>query len=782
VPAPKSGVGAIVAAVFAGIWAVGVTVAIQSVGWLAEQILLVAGLPTPGWIWLVAVGLNAILVGVPALLLARIPRSPAVRDTGRAWLLGSVALAVLGSVRAIPAAQHELYLAVLTMAAMALAGLVSRGVQRRGSIGFAVAGGLASLLPWLWIGALGGILETVLAVTAGAAIGWLASNILNARLWGRFKTAPPGGGTPPGRGRLVMVGGLVAGVTLLLIAAGSGASGEHLAEMLVLPPLGFAMAALQPMAGEGTWPTRWLIGLAAIGPLAFLDNEEVTLLLTGRDIPLWAAIAAGSSLAVALLLGVGYAFAFVRRPIRPVAIQRWVSVATVGTLLVAGAGVYAGLGQPGLFGEKLFVVMRDQADLSSVPAGGGGQARRDERARATYELLVRQADRSQAGLRKELDRLHLSYTPYYLVNGIEVNGGPAVRAWLSRRDDVDRVLLSPHLRPLPAALSVQHGDRPAPSAPLWNITTLGADRVWSQLNDTGTGIVVGASDSGVDGRHPALAGGFRGGDDSWYDPARHTRTPNDTAGHGTHTLATAVGRTQTGVAPGAQWIGCVNLYRNLGNPARYLDCLQFMLAPFPAGGNPFTDGRPERAPHVLTNSWGCPRIEGCDEGALRQATAALSAAGIFTVVAAGNTGPFCGSVDDPPAPYPDVLTVGAVNRGRAVTMFSSRGPTDAGTMKPDVVAPGADVLSAMPGGGYATLDGTSMATPHVAGVVALMWSANPALIGDLARTRDILRTTTQPARPTYLSSSTRNRCGNNDANITGAGLVDAFAAVQAALA
>jgi subtilisin family serine protease len=791
--APTSSTGAIVAAVFVGLWAVAVTVVVQAVGWVIEQVLLVTGLPTPGWIWLIAVWVNALLVGVPAVLIAAIPRSQSVRATGRAWLYGSVALGVLGSVRALPDVQHELYLAVLAVAAAGLALLFNRFVRRpatptagrRDAIGFAVAGGLASLVPWLWVGALGGILETVLSVAAGAAVGWLASTILDPGIWGQSGAARQSAEYQPvpGRGRLVVVGGLVAGVALLLIGAGVAGSGSHLAEMLVLPPLGFALAGLQPLAsGRGAWPARWLIGLAALGPLAFVDNEEVTLLLFGRDIPLWALIAAGSSLAVGLLLGLAYAFALVRgAPTRPTPVRRWVPAATVAVLLAAGAGVYAGLGQPGLFGEKLFVVMRDQADLSSIDTSGGGQARRDQRARATYQLLVRQADDSQASLRKELRRLHLSYTPYYLVNGLEVEGGPGVRAWLSRRDDVDRVLISQQLRPLPAALPTAHGPDPAPDTPQWDITMLGADRVWSQLNDTGAGIVVGTSDSGVDGAHPALAGGFRGGTDSWYDPVRHTRTPTDTQGHGTHTLASAVGRTGTGVAPGAQWVGCVNLYRNLGNPARYLDCLQFMFAPFPPGGDPFTDGRPERAPQVLTNSWGCPRIEGCDEGALRQAAAALTAAGIFAVVAAGNTGPFCGSVADPPAVYPDVLTVGAVDRNGDVAQFSSRGPTDAGAVKPDVVAPGVDVLSAMPGGGYARLDGTSMATPHVAGVVALMWSANPALIGDLARTRGILRSTARPAQPTYLSHDTRDGCRQR-ANITGAGVVDAFAAVQAARA
>ncbi|GAB3951861.1 hypothetical protein GCM10027614_54590 [Micromonospora vulcania] len=182
---------------------------------------------------------------------------------------------------------------------------------------------------------------------------------------------------------------------------------------------------------------------------------------------------------------------------------------------------------------------------------------------------------------------------------------------------------------------------------------------------------------------------------------------------------------------------------------------------------------------MLTNSWGCPAIEGCDPGALRPATAALDAAGIFVVAAAGNTGPWCASIDDPPAPYPDVLTVGAVDAQRRVAEFSSRGPVAGGPNKPDVLAPGVNVVSAMPGGGYSALDGTSMATPQVAGVVALMWSANPALVGDLARTRQILRDTATPAEPTYRTRNPSDACGG-PANVTGAGQVDAYAAVQAA--
>lgn len=776
---PPSNVWAVLATVAVGLWAVVVTLPLTAAGWLVDEMLLISGLAQPAWLWPAEALLNAVLVGVPAVLLAAVPRSQAVRATGRAWLLGAVTLGVLGMLRAIPVLSHELYLATLAL----VAGLGSMLVRRVNAVGpgraelaatlVAVAGGALVLLPWLWLGALGGLLETLLAVVAAMAVGRLAAGVL-APLWSVY-----GAGS---RLRLVLLGGLVAGVGLLLIGAGTGQRGTQLTVVLVLPAIGFAAAALQPLAHTeaayrrgptgGSAVTGWLAGAAVIGPLAFADPEEITLLLAmSRDVPFWVAVAAACALAVALLLGIGYALAFARHtPHRGIA-----AVATAAVLLAAG-GVYLGLGQPGLHGDRLFIVLKEQADLTDIVPRTGSEGR-NERVREVYHRLVETARRSQASLRRDLDRWGLDYTPYYLVNAIEVAGGPAVRAWLARRAEVDRVLLSQQLRPLPATAKQARGPATAPANPPWNLSMIGADRVWRQLGVDGSGIVVGSSDSGVDGRHPALAGNFRGGEDSWFDPWNGTRFPTDVGGHGTHTLGTAVGGQNIGVAPGATWVACVNLDRNLGNPAKYLDCLQFMLAPFPPGGDPFTDGRPDRAPHVLTNSWGCPEIEGCDPTALRPAAEALAAAGIFVVAAAGNTGPFCGSVDDPPALYEDVLTVGAVDSRRQVTLFSSRGPARGGVTKPDLVAPGADVLSAMPGGGYTALAGTSMATPHVAGVVALMWSANPALVGDLDRTRQILRETAAPAEPSYASAT--DRC-DTDANILGAGLVDAYAAVQAA--
>jgi subtilisin family serine protease len=635
------------------------------------------------------------------------------------------------------------------------------------------------ILPWLREGALGSPLDTLLNVLAALSLGLFAGQLLD-----RFLLAPL---AAERAGAYLDVGfdGVAAGVALLLLGAGFGYGGQQILLMICLLPLGGAAMAVgrlarTPESARAGLPIAGLVGLAAAGPLLFLDPDEFFLGVGEAEVGLMLRTAF-FSLLIAFTIGLAL-WALALRLDRPP--NRALAYSGLAGCFVAALLVYLLGGQPGFYGERLFVILREQADVSSASQ----IADRDQRLSFVYTTLTQQADRTQASLRATLDRLGVEYRPYYLVNGLEVDGGPALRAYLAAQPEVDRILDSPRLRPLPSQAGSgeepETGSAPAPTEPQWNIRMIGADRVWDELGVTGQGIVIGESDSGVQGDHPALRDSYRGRDGkndyNWLDPWNGSRAPVDVGGHGTHTTGTIVGAGGIGVAPGAQWIGCVNLARNLANPPYYLDCLQFMLAPYAQGGDPLKDGVPSRAAHVLNNSWGCPPLEGCDAGSLEPAVRALRAAGIFVVASAGNEGPRCASVSDPIAIYDAAFSVGAINQAGNIADFSSRGPVTvdgSGRVKPDIVAPGVDVNSSLPGSTYGENSGTSMAGPHVAGVVALIWSAQPKLIGDIDRTEQIL---TETARP--VQNETED-CGDGTPNVvSGYGMVDAYAAVRAAQA
>jgi subtilisin family serine protease len=235
------------------------------------------------------------------------------------------------------------------------------------------------------------------------------------------------------------------------------------------------------------------------------------------------------------------------------------------------------------------------------------------------------------------------------------------------------------------------------------------------------------------------------------------------------------------MAPKARWIGCRNMRQGVGTPASYTACFEFFLAPYPQGGDPFSEGRPDLAPHIINNSWACPPSEGCDPDTLQQVVEVTRAAGQLVVASAGNKGSGCESVVDPIAIYDASFSVGAHNATGSIAPFSSRGPVTidgSGRLKPDIIAPGVNVYSTYPTdrGGYAVLSGTSMASPHVAGAVALLWSAVPDLIGDIERTEQVLIKSATPAPA--------ESCGESaDAvpNYTyGYGYLNALAAVELA--
>lgn len=777
------------------LWIVLLAGGIQASGWAASQLALALGDGLPRLILAALTFGQGVLALLPAGLLAWRWRQRRYRYRAafQVWALAALFSCLLapvhlpGSTQAYGASLLQIGLALVYGSLLWLlrrrrqAGRkATETVATSSPLGVALAAGPLMALPCLAWGSLGSPLEVLLNLAAAFLFGGTAALLLDSFWLPAFYDTRQQSRQPA---LDLFLGGFVASGALLLMASSFGYNGVQLLLAMVVPSAGWAAMAVSGRRGNVLRLTL-LIGAAAAAPLLFVDPREMAVVLPFSLFTLarTAFVAAGLSAVAGWALGsVLLALRWRRRP----SATRGRAARTVTYLAAGGAWIvalslYTVAGHPGFHGDRLFVILKEQADLTAAEGMEGMETRR----RFVYETLVEHAEADQQELRRALEQVGIEYTPYYLVNGMEVKGGPLLRWWLAQRPGVDRVLYNPTLRPLePEAVGPVSTE--APAGPPWNLRRINAERVWEELGVTGEGVVVGQSDSGVQWDHPELVDGYRGGEGNhdyhWFDPWYGTTMPTDWGGHGTHTLGTVLGE-RVGVAPGATWFGCANLARNLGNPALYLDCMQFMLAPFPLGGDPFEDGDPALGADVLNNSWGCPELEGCDPNALLPAVQALRAAGIFVVVSAGNDGPACGSLDDPPAIYDEVFSVGAIDNSGALTMFSSRGPVDvdgSGRTKPDIVAPGQGILSAFPGDGYRSWQGTSMAGPHVTGVVALMWSANPALAGDVARTEQILIETVQPYTGTTPS------CGSGSgppSNAYGYGVVDAYAAVQRALA
>lgn len=434
-----------------------------------------------------------------------------------------------------------------------------------------------------------------------------------------------------------------------------------------------------------------------------------------------------------------------------------------------------------------------------------------------YDYLTDFARRSQTPLWQWLDAQEVAYRPFYIVNAIEVTGDAQLIAALRQRPEVARLAANPRIAiPEPERVEdITPRGQQAVDAP-YGILYTRAPEVW-ELGYRGQDVVIASQDTGVEWTHPSLQSKYRGWDsatmtatheynwfDAWGTAGRlgcdpDPQVPCDDHGHGTHTVGTILGSddndpntTIVGMAPDAEWIGCRNMNRGNGTPASYTACFQFFLAPYPQNGDPFTDGDPTKAPDLINNSWYCPPEEGCDLESLRQVVQTVQAAGQLVVASAGNHGPGCASVRYPISAYTEVFSVGAHDSSGRIASFSSRGPVvvdGSGQLKPEITAPGVGVLSSRVGGGYMTLSGTSMASPHVAGAVALLWSAAPHLKGQLDETEQILVKSATPVLDTsiihwFFDDEDRLICisGSKSPNYTyGYGRLDAAAAVVMAL-
>ncbi|MEN3306944.1 MAG: bacillopeptidase [Micromonosporaceae bacterium] len=373
-------------------------------------------------------------------------------------------------------------------------------------------------------------------------------------------------------------------------------------------------------------------------------------------------------------------------------------------------------------------VLRSQLDPSTVrvPGRAGHLAalERGLRARAGASQRPLLADLAAARARHLVTRVE----PLWIIDAVAITATPAVVRRIAARPDVREVRPDLTLRAPPApgpgvpAARVRAATvADAPAEP--NLAQINAPAMWA-LGFRGQGTVVASLDTGVDVTHPDLAGRWRGGTNSWFDPnGQHPATPTDVNGHGTATMGVMVGGdaggTAIGVAPDARWIA-VKIFndRGVATATTVHRGLQWLLDP---DGDPATAD----APDVVNNSWtfaagGCNRDFQLDLANLR-------AAGILPVFAAGNSGPTAGTIGNP-ATNPEAFAVGSVDAADAIDPSSGRGPSPCGEpVAPALAAPGVDVLTTDLYGLYVYATGTSVAAPHVAGALALLRCAQPGL-------------------------------------------------------
>ncbi|MDR7382349.1 S8 family serine peptidase [Promicromonospora iranensis] len=415
----------------------------------------------------------------------------------------------------------------------------------------------------------------------------------------------------------------------------------------------------------------------------------------------------------------------------------------------------------------------DKPDLTATEAITSWE----ERGEYVYDTLVATADAAQERAIAELEESGAEYTSYWASNAILVEDGSLDQAVeLAANAEVLEVRpTTRHALPEP-----ETKEAPAPTAAAkstYGIRAINADDMWNR-GFTGDGVVVAGLDTGVGRNHPALAKQYRGAtsgsDYNWFDAAKvGAGVPRDGDGHGTHTMGTMVGTDDgamnIGVAPGAQWVatnGCADDCSD----AALIASGQWFLAPTRTDG---TAPDPARRPHVVNNSWG---LSFSTDPFMEDVISAWEAAGIFSAWANGNEGEFGCESSGSPGARQISYSVGAFTPSGAIASFSSRGPGQSGTVKPDIAAPGETVRSAVPGGRYEQWSGTSMAAPHVAGAVALLWDAVPELVGDVTRTRAILDGSAADVRDTSCGGTT------DDNNVWGEGKLDVLAAYELAQA
>ncbi|MEE8418070.1 MAG: S8 family serine peptidase, partial [candidate division Zixibacteria bacterium] len=444
---------------------------------------------------------------------------------------------------------------------------------------------------------------------------------------------------------------------------------------------------------------------------------------------------------------------------------------------------------------SVLVYLEDQVDLAAISDELDSQ---NAILRQRHEFVVRalqdKATETQGDLLGRLSRLQTEgriedFKPFWITNAISVNATKMEIEEIAARFDVARVYYNYEIELIEPVEVKEDKGGGIITAVETGVQAVRAPEVWA-MGITGAGVLVANMDTGVDGNHPALAARWAGVADSryaghpewaWYDPYNNQNNfPYDNHGHGTHTMGSVTGASPTtgdtvGVAPGAYWMSSAPIDRGGGIPGTVADAIlsfEWMVDP---DGNPGTNWD---VPAVCSNSWGLTTGHGyppCDQ-LFWSYLDACEAAGTVILFSAGNEGssglrrPADRATDD----YRTcaVAAVDGNNPNWPIASFSSRGPTyctpgGGAAIKPDIAAPGVNIRSSYPGGGYYYMSGTSMASPHVNGVVALMRQANPNI--SVEQIKQII----------YDTAYDLGAAGED--NSYGWGMIDAYEAVMLAL-
>lgn len=427
-----------------------------------------------------------------------------------------------------------------------------------------------------------------------------------------------------------------------------------------------------------------------------------------------------------------------------------------------------------------WVRMADDTDVSSAATIKGRTARGVK----VMDELTAAAERSQAPVKRLLKAADVKSTAFWVTDAIYVEDAPEALARKIAALPGVAELRAPRTYAAPKPVSVKPASAIAAGTE-WGVANINADDVWAQTGRHGEDIVVANIDTGVQYDHPALVGQYRGNngdgtfthDYNWMNaPSAPCKDPGpcDNAGHGTHTMGTMAGDdgagNQVGVAPGVKWIAAKGCATDNCAETDLLAASQWILAPTDSNGeNPDASKRP----HVVNNSWGSgpgsdPMFEDVQQ--------AWAASGIMGIWSNGNDGERGCRTAGSPGSRTINYSVGAYDINDKIAVFSSRGPGQDGLVKPNISAPGVNVRSSVPGNAYGLMSGTSMAAPHTAGAVALLWSARPELARDIDVTRELLNISAVDTPDAQCGGTAENN------NVYGEGRLDALGLVNAGTA